>query len=417
MRVAVVGAGVAGLASAWLLDRDHEVTLFESKPELGGHAVTVTLERDGKRAHANPAFGYITPSIYPRFLRLLSLLRVKTIAAPTSVTVYSRPRASASLLTPRLNLARLKRTFVPDMLSRLIGLQRLLIAARRFDQHDDWQTTLQEFLDQERVSPFLRDEVVLPWVAAIGEAPVSEIGAFSARAALKYPVHAQDGTVSRFRLLELEGGVASYVHPLISRLQTTRVRVGTEVVCMRREGEQLLLTDAEGGTHAFDHVVLASPAYAAKKLVATLSGADALTATLGEFPYTKARVAVHGDARWMPPSQTDWSVYNAMFDGTRCEATIWCEESGEFDYFKSWVTHAERLPDQLYSLHDLHHPIMTPAYHRAQVRLRQHNGLGKLWFAGSYTQDIDSHESGLRSAIDVAQELNPESRNLRALLG
>jgi predicted NAD/FAD-binding protein len=416
-KIGVVGSGIAGLGCAWLLDHEHEVTLFESKAELGGHAVTVALERGGKRAYANPAFGYITPSIYPRFLRLLSLLRVKTISAPTSVTVYSRPRGSASLLTPRLNLSRLKATFAPRMLSALIALQRLLLAARRFDEQDDWQTTLQEFLDQERVSPFLRNEIVLPWVAAIGEATVSEIGAFSARAALKYPVHAQDGTVSQFRLLELDGGVASYIRPLLGRLRTTHVLAGTEIVGMRRAGEKFLLTDAAGGSHVFDHVVLAVPAYAAAKLVATLPGVEVLRATLEAFPYTKARVAVHGDPRWMPPRRTDWSVYNAIFDGTRCEATIWCEGRGEFEYFKSWVTHAERLPEQLYSLHDLHHPIMTPGYHRAQTRLRGHNGAGNLWFAGSFTQDIDSHESGLRSAVEVAQSLSPRSANLRALLG
>ena len=78
---------------------------------------------------------------------------------------------------------------------------------------------------------------------------------------------------------------------------------------------------------------------------------------------------------------------------------------------------SRRLPEQVYSLHDLHHPVMTPGYHRAQTRLRGHKGAGNLWFAGSYTQDIDSHESGLRSAIDVARELNPNSTNLRALLG
>ncbi len=48
---------------------------------------------------------------------------------------------------------------------------------------------------------------------------------------------------------------------------------------------------------------------------------------------------------------------------------------------------------------------MTPAYFRAQAALARHQGEGGLWFAGSYTRDIDSHESGVRSAIEVASRM------------
>ena len=40
MRIAVVGSGIAGLASAWLLSRRHDVTLFEAGSYLGGHTHT-----------------------------------------------------------------------------------------------------------------------------------------------------------------------------------------------------------------------------------------------------------------------------------------------------------------------------------------------------------------------------------------
>ncbi len=40
MRIAVLGAGIAGLAAAWRLGRQHEVTLFEASPRAGGNIRT-----------------------------------------------------------------------------------------------------------------------------------------------------------------------------------------------------------------------------------------------------------------------------------------------------------------------------------------------------------------------------------------
>ena len=59
---------------------------------------------------------------------------------------------------------------------------------------------------------------------------------------------------------------------------------------------------------------------------------------------------------------------------------------------------------------------MTPDYYRAQRDLALLQGQDNLWFAGSYTLDVDSHESGIRSAIALARRLNPNSANLARLL-
>jgi len=417
MKIAIVGAGIAGLASAWLLDKDHEVTLFEESEVLGGHALTVHFEMDGKRVFANPAAGYITPSIYPKFLRLLELLRVKLISVPASVTVYSKPLGYATMLTPRLSIPRLKKLLHPKMLMSLLELQRSLLAAHQLDHNDDWQTTLEEFLEREHVSEFVRSEIIYPWVSAVGEVTISDIKGFSARAALKYPVHGQSGNITQaFRLKELEKGIASYIQPLVDTLRTTQITTGSAILSVQKRNGGFLLTDSTGTSHAFDHVVMASPAFETKKIIDTLADADDLGRILSEFKYNPAHIAVHNDESFMPPNKIDWSIYNAINNGQECEATVWCPNPDGMGYFKSWVTFSEKLPQNVYSLHHFYHPLLTPAYYRAQVELKKFNGEGNLWFVGSYTQDIDSHESGICSAIDIAKQLNPSSANLKSLL-
>ncbi|WP_424937577.1 MULTISPECIES: phytoene desaturase family protein [Bacteria] len=68
-RVAVVGGGISGIASAALLACDgHEVTLFEKSPELGGRAGR--WEAGGFRFDTGPSW-YLMPEVYDHCFRLL----------------------------------------------------------------------------------------------------------------------------------------------------------------------------------------------------------------------------------------------------------------------------------------------------------------------------------------------------------
>jgi phytoene desaturase len=68
-RVVIVGAGIAGLASAALLARDgHEVTVLEQSTAVGGRAGS--WERDGFRFDTGPSW-YLMPDVFDHFFRLL----------------------------------------------------------------------------------------------------------------------------------------------------------------------------------------------------------------------------------------------------------------------------------------------------------------------------------------------------------
>ena len=62
IKTAVVGSGIAGLASAWLMARSGvEVTLFEADDRAGGHAHTVfpKIEEHGSNVAVPVDVGFI----------------------------------------------------------------------------------------------------------------------------------------------------------------------------------------------------------------------------------------------------------------------------------------------------------------------------------------------------------------------
>jgi len=76
MKIAVVGAGIAGLYAAWQLAREHEVTVFEADTRPGGHAHTVDVRHGGRWWTIDTGFIVFNHWTYPNFIAMLRELGV-----------------------------------------------------------------------------------------------------------------------------------------------------------------------------------------------------------------------------------------------------------------------------------------------------------------------------------------------------
>lgn len=80
LKIAVVGSGISGLSAAWLLNRRHDVTVYEHNEHVGGHSNTATIDVAGREVAVDTGFIVYNPVNYPNLVALFDLLGVPTIS-------------------------------------------------------------------------------------------------------------------------------------------------------------------------------------------------------------------------------------------------------------------------------------------------------------------------------------------------
>ena len=87
MKIAIIGAGVSGLITAYRLQPKHEITLFEANDYLGGHANTVEVDWQGERQVIDTGFIVFNDWTYPKFIELLDELQIPSHETSMSFSV------------------------------------------------------------------------------------------------------------------------------------------------------------------------------------------------------------------------------------------------------------------------------------------------------------------------------------------
>ena len=77
--VCVVGAGISGLSAAYLLHQSNKftVTVYESEPTAGGHALTHVKSKHAQNLDVDLGFQVFNLTTYPHLVGLFEELNVK----------------------------------------------------------------------------------------------------------------------------------------------------------------------------------------------------------------------------------------------------------------------------------------------------------------------------------------------------
>ena len=409
MRIAVIGSGIAGLASAWLLSRQHEVTLFEANNYFGGHTHTHDVEQAGQRYRIDSGFIVHNPLHYPLLTRLLDDLGVAS--KPTTMSFSLHSEASGL----EYNAATLDTLFCQrrNLISpRFLGMVRDLTRFYRqapalLSQRDD-KTTLGAYLEQHRYGAAFRDEHLIPMASALWSSPPTQILQFPARYLIQFLANHQMLQLSdRPQWRVVEGGSSTYVAAMRAQW-SVRERLNCPVLAIRRSPQRVEVTCATG-TEPFDQIVLACHGDQALRLLADASERE--HSILGAMTYQANDTVLHTDARVLPRRRKAWAAWNAWLprDPHAACTVSYCmnllQGIASPEPFVVTLNRCEAIdPGKVLARMRYHHPVYTPAAVQAQTRKVEIQGLRRTWFAGAYW-GWGFHEDGMRSAVDVAAAL------------
>lgn len=411
-RVAVVGSGVSGSLTAWLL-RDHcDVSLFEANGRFGGHTHTVSIPDKGQDIAVDTGFMVFNRPNYPLLSALFDHLGIASY--PTTMSF------SASLDDGRLEYAGSDLNTLFGQRRNLLrtSFWRLLISILRFNRAAerahatplDDQLTLAEFLDAVSLDDAFRQHYLYPMAAAIWSCPRGLIGQMPAAAFLRFfSNHGLIKLADRPQWQTVEGGASRYMERLIADLGA-RAHAMSSVVRVERTIDAVTLVFADGQRAQFDDVVLACHSDQALALLDAPLPEEACL--LGAIPYQTNRVLLHSDTALMPRQRRIWSSWNYFgadtADAGAVSVTYWMNSLQRLpttrNLFVSLNPLREPAAESVVGEYSYEHPVFDAAALRAQRDLHHLQGRAHTWFAGAWT-GYGFHEDGVRSAVEVAAAL------------
>ena len=406
MKIAIIGAGIAGNVAASRLHPQHDITVFEAGGHVGGHSHTHQLDLDGRQVAVDTGFIVYNERTYPEFTRLLRELEVPT--QPSNMSFSVRCEASGleyngttlnSLFAQRSNL------FRPSF-------HRMWRDILRFNRHapvavaaDDGELTLGRYVREHGYSPQFIRHYLMPMAAAIWSATPVDVYAMPARFLVGFfRNHGMLSVNDRPQWRTIEGGSARYVERLVAPFRH-RIQLRTPVESVRRVATHVLVTPRGGEPQRFDRVFFACHSDQALAMLADASPLERVV--LGAMRYQQNDVTLHTDVRLLPRRRLAWAAWNYhlpmqaadrvcvtynmnILQGlqTREPLCVTLNRAGAID------------PARVLRQVSYAHPVFNTAAVAAQSRHRELNGRQLSYYCGAYWRH-GFHEDGVWSALQA----------------
>ena len=407
-KIAIVGTGISGLSSAWLLSQSHDVTVYEKDSRLGGHANTVDVTLSDRIQPVDTGFIVFNAPSYPNFVAMLDHLDV---ASEESCMSFA-----ASIDDGRVEYSGqgLSAVFARRRNAASPTFWRMLGDIPRF--HRDAKKALEGGLcEHASLGDFVRDRgyghgfseyFLKPMASAIWSTPQLKVFDYPAVSFFRFfENHGLLRVLNGQHWRTVSGGSHSYVRKFADALEG-RIRISCGVTQLERRADGVWLRDDNGGEERFDQVVLASHADAALDM--HVSADDEERSILSGFSYQPNTAVLHFDESQMPNRRRAWASWNYLSSGEDGAVSYWMNRLQNYtckeDIFVTLNPVSEIREDKVVGRFNYDHPMYNAASHKSQADIWRIQGRGGVWYAGAHL-GFGFHEDGLQAGLAVAEAI------------
>ena len=405
MKIAIVGGGAAGMTTAYLLDKVHDVTVFEKQTVLGGNIRTLNknVPCDALDRSMTLDNGVIEfqRDYFPNFHKLMHQLQVQLAEVPVSSELFlangdyykSTGAIRYGCKTKREQLAEIAKQ-TPVILSYLGFLVKML-----FTRADSFR--------QRPVADYLGDDISGRWLKMLlmyaYSMPYKMIDDFPAEIGM--PLLNHSGMFTKWD--RIEGGVYTYIEKILAQFRGT-IHCNAQLVDVSRGPAEVQLTFANGEQQQFDKIVFATTPGQVLSLLQ-----DPTEDEVKRFQAWQKNVIdtmIH----------TDTSIYKHFGVAYFCEFDLFQNKDNQgcgYNAYLDRLCGIDSHSDTHFSLaYNLQQQIdatkiidvqqhTTPTYTVDAIRYRQEviatNGEHNTYHAGAYLYD-GLHEGAITSAFRVS---------------
>ena len=408
MKIAIIGSGISGLTTAYLLSRNHDIIMFEKNDYIGGHTHTHEIDHEGKSLSVDSGFIVYNERTYPNFIKLLDQLGVERQLTRMGFSVKSE-KDDLEYAGHSLNglFAQRSNIFRPSFIRMLGSMNRFNQESRKDLPSIDPKMTLGDYLLKNNYSTEFIQHFIIPIGAAIWSTVPTDMMNIPAVFFIRFfENHGLLQIINRPNWWVIKGGSKRYVDKIIAEFKD-KIRLSTPVKNVKRDNDLVTVSFGLNGENEedFDAVVFATHSDQSLALLAQPTKDE--VEILGSIIYQNNDAVLHFDDTILPKRKTAWSSWNYLLDQDQSKPVALTYNMNILQGIVSSKTFCVTLntqelidPEKVIKYLNYEHPLFTLSSLKAQEQKSKISGKNNTYYCGAYWHN-GFHEDGVVSALDV----------------